>query len=221
MNHFTYRGDELYCENVAVQKIAAEIGTPFYLYSHATLRQHFLAFQNAFEAVPHLICFSAKSNSNQAVLKLFAGLGGGLEASGEGRWTIDAAIETDAGRNLVRLTDRPGQDPIRITSVVDPGLDDVALGGSVGGLHPENHRIGGLRGVPVVEQCRLGHRVGDLPVHERPVTELGVQLPVLDDAGFATRLAAAARTSAVAQFDWQSIAERYATVLAGPPGRGG
>jgi len=69
----------MYCEDVPVAKIAQKVGTPFYLYSHATLSRHFLAFQQAFEGVPHLVCFSAKSNSNQAVLRLFADLGGGLD----------------------------------------------------------------------------------------------------------------------------------------------
>jgi diaminopimelate decarboxylase len=69
----------MYCEDVSVSEIAQEVGTPFYLYSHATLRHHFLAFQKAFEDVPHLVCFSAKSNSNLAVLRLFRNLGGGLD----------------------------------------------------------------------------------------------------------------------------------------------
>jgi diaminopimelate decarboxylase len=79
MNHFTYREDELYCENVAVQKIAAEIGTPFYLYSHATLTRHFKAFSEAFAGMKKLICFSAKANTNLAILKLFATAGCGLD----------------------------------------------------------------------------------------------------------------------------------------------
>jgi len=79
MHHFQYKGDAMYCEDVAVQDIAEAVGTPFYLYSHATLTQHFRAFQNAFKGSDHLICFSAKSNSNQAVLRLFANLGGGLD----------------------------------------------------------------------------------------------------------------------------------------------
>lgn len=79
MNHFNYRNDYMYCEDVSVSEIAQEVGTPFYLYSHATLRHHFLAFQKAFEDVPHLVCFSAKSNSNLAVLRLFRNLGGGLD----------------------------------------------------------------------------------------------------------------------------------------------
>ncbi len=79
MNHFTYRENELYCEDVPVQKIAAEIGTPFYLYSHATLTRHFNAFSEAFENMRKLICFSAKANTNLAILKLFASAGCGLD----------------------------------------------------------------------------------------------------------------------------------------------
>lgn len=79
MHHFHYHDDQMYCEDVPISGIAREVGTPFYLYSHATLQRHFLAFQRAFEGVSHLICFSAKSNSNLAVLKLFATLGGGLD----------------------------------------------------------------------------------------------------------------------------------------------
>jgi len=79
MHHFHYHDDQMYCEDVPVSEIARQVGTPFYLYSHATLQRHFLAFQRAFEGVSHLICFSAKSNSNLAVLRLFADLGGGLD----------------------------------------------------------------------------------------------------------------------------------------------
>ena len=69
----------MFCEDVPVQHIADEIGTPFYLYSHATLKRHFQAFSKAFAGIDHLICYSAKANTNQAVLKLFAGLGCGLD----------------------------------------------------------------------------------------------------------------------------------------------
>ena len=79
MNHFTYRENELYCEDIPVQRIAAEIGTPFYLYSHATLKRHLIAFNEAFEGINRLVCFSAKANTNLAILKLFANLGCGLD----------------------------------------------------------------------------------------------------------------------------------------------
>ena len=79
MHHFQYRNNELHCEDVPVSRIAKEIGTPFYLYSYATLRQHFRAFDDAFSDVPHLTCFAMKSNSNVAILKLFALEGGGVD----------------------------------------------------------------------------------------------------------------------------------------------
>lgn len=79
MNHFLYRNNEMYCENVPIRAIAEEVGTPLYLYSHATLKRHFSAFNDAFDDMERLICFSAKANTNLAVLKLFANLGGGLD----------------------------------------------------------------------------------------------------------------------------------------------
>ena len=79
MNHFIYREDQLYCEDLPVHKIAAEVGTPFYLYSHATLTRHLTAFKEAFEGIDHLVCFSAKANTNLAILKLFADSGCGLD----------------------------------------------------------------------------------------------------------------------------------------------
>jgi diaminopimelate decarboxylase len=97
MHHFTYRENELYCENVPVQKIAAEIGTPFYLYSHATLTRHFNAFSEAFAGMKKLICFSAKANTNLAILKLFAAAGCGLDivSGGELFRGIQAGFATD------------------------------------------------------------------------------------------------------------------------------
>ena len=79
MHHFIYRDHELYCENIPVRTIAEKVGTPFFLYSHATLKRHFLIFDSAFEGLKRLICFSAKANSNLAILKLFVNLGGGLD----------------------------------------------------------------------------------------------------------------------------------------------
>jgi diaminopimelate decarboxylase len=97
MHHFTYRENELYCENVPVKKIAAEIGTPFYLYSHATLTRHFNAFSEAFAGMKNLICFSAKANTNLAILKLFAAAGCGLDivSGGELFRGIQAGFATD------------------------------------------------------------------------------------------------------------------------------
>ena len=79
MNHFQYKNGELFCEDVAVTDIAKEVGTPFYLYSRATLNRHFQAFDSGFEGIDHITCFAVKSCSNVAILSLFARLGGGAD----------------------------------------------------------------------------------------------------------------------------------------------
>lgn len=79
MHFFEYRNGELYCEDTPVSRIAEEVGTPFYCYSHATLKRHFNVFDQAFESIPHIICFAVKANSNLAVLRLFAREGGGAD----------------------------------------------------------------------------------------------------------------------------------------------
>jgi diaminopimelate decarboxylase len=79
MHQFWYKGKRLYCEDVPVAAIAREVGTPFYLYSQATLERHFTVFDRAFEAVPHLICYAVKANSTLAILALFRRLGGGFD----------------------------------------------------------------------------------------------------------------------------------------------
>jgi len=79
MNHFKYRDGLLHCEAVPVPAVAGAVGTPFYLYSTATLTQHFKAVDQAFAGIPHLTCFAVKSCSNLAILKLFGGLGGGAD----------------------------------------------------------------------------------------------------------------------------------------------
>ena len=79
MHHFDYTDNELFCEAVPVSAIAEKVGTPFYLYSHATLTRHFSIFEQAFEGVDRLVCFSAKANSSLAILRIFADLGGSLD----------------------------------------------------------------------------------------------------------------------------------------------
>jgi diaminopimelate decarboxylase len=79
MHHFAYRDGRLFAEEIPLDKIAQEVGTPFYCYSHATLERHFQAFEASLGRVPHLICFSVKSNSNLAVLNVFLNQGAGLD----------------------------------------------------------------------------------------------------------------------------------------------
>lgn len=79
MDHFNYRNDELFAEDVPVEQIARQFGTPCYVYSRATLERHWRAFDSAFGAHPHLICYAVKANSNIALLNLLARLGSGFD----------------------------------------------------------------------------------------------------------------------------------------------
>ncbi|MGE5820625.1 MAG: diaminopimelate decarboxylase [Deltaproteobacteria bacterium] len=79
MNYFEYRNGEMFAEGVPLKRIAREVGTPAYVYSLATLKRHFRVFDEAFAAVPHIICFSVKANSNIAVLRAFAREGSGFD----------------------------------------------------------------------------------------------------------------------------------------------
>jgi diaminopimelate decarboxylase len=79
MHFFQYRKNELFAEDVPVKEIVSEFGTPVYIYSHATLLRHFLAYEKAFNSNPHIICFALKANSNAAIIRLFAKHGGGAD----------------------------------------------------------------------------------------------------------------------------------------------
>jgi diaminopimelate decarboxylase len=81
---FSYRGDELHAEGIAVSQIATAVGTPFYLYSAAAFSAQYRRFNEAFSREKPLICYAVKANSNLAVLRLFAGLGAGADVVSEG-----------------------------------------------------------------------------------------------------------------------------------------
>ncbi|QOR40521.1 diaminopimelate decarboxylase [Billgrantia diversa] len=79
MDHFEYRDGVLYGEEVPLTQVAADLGTPCYVYSKATLTRHFRAYTEALGSHPHLICYAVKANSNLAVLGLLARLGAGFD----------------------------------------------------------------------------------------------------------------------------------------------
>lgn len=92
MDFFNYRQQQLCAEDVSVAEIAAEFGTPCYVYSRATLERHWRAFDEAFEDHAHLICYAVKANSNLAILNLLARLGSGFDivSVGEMRRVLEA-----------------------------------------------------------------------------------------------------------------------------------
>ena len=86
MDHFLYRDGVLHAEDVPVAEIAAAVGTPFYVYSTATLERHFKLFDAALDGLDHLVCFAMKSLSNQAVLKVLADAGAGMDVVSGGEY---------------------------------------------------------------------------------------------------------------------------------------
>jgi len=97
MDHFLYRDGILHAEDVAISDIAAQVGTPFYAYSAATLTRHIGLFNEALTGMDHLVCFAVKSNSNLAVLKLLGDLGAGMDvvSGGEYRRAMAAGVPGD------------------------------------------------------------------------------------------------------------------------------
>ena len=79
MSHFTYQDGELFAEQQSLAALAERFGTPAYVYSRAALEQHYRAFDEAFAAVPHQVCYAVKANSNIAVLNVLARLGAGFD----------------------------------------------------------------------------------------------------------------------------------------------
>ncbi|SFR32108.1 diaminopimelate decarboxylase [Litoreibacter janthinus] len=92
MDHFLYRDGVLHAEEVAISEIAAQVGAPFYVYSSATLSRHFRLFDEALDWADHLVCYAMKANSNQAVLKLLADLGAGMDVVSGGEYMRAKAV---------------------------------------------------------------------------------------------------------------------------------
>lgn len=90
MDHFLYRDGALYAEDVAVADIAAAVGTPFYVYSTATLLRHFTLFDEALEGTEHLVCYAMKAASNQAILRTLAQAGAGMDVVSGGEYARGA-----------------------------------------------------------------------------------------------------------------------------------
>ncbi len=86
MDHFLYRDGALFAEDVPISEIAAAVGTPFYVYSTATLQRHFKLFDDALEGTDHLICYAMKAASNQAILKTLAQAGAGMDVVSGGEY---------------------------------------------------------------------------------------------------------------------------------------
>jgi diaminopimelate decarboxylase len=127
MHHFQYRDGALHAEDVPLARIAAEVGTPTYVYSRATLERHYRVFDGAFAGEPHLLCYSMKANSNLAVLRAMVQLGAG--------------VDIVSGGELHRAL-RAGADPKKIVfSGVGKRADEIeyALASGILSFNVESH----------------------------------------------------------------------------------
>ncbi|NBD30633.1 MAG: diaminopimelate decarboxylase [Alphaproteobacteria bacterium] len=86
MDHFLYRDGALHAEDVPISEIAAAVGTPFYVYSSATLLRHFRLFDEALAGTDHLVCYAMKALSNLAVVKLLGEAGAGMDVVSGGEY---------------------------------------------------------------------------------------------------------------------------------------
>ena len=108
MSAFTRKNGSLHVEDVPVARIAAEVGTPCYVYSRAALRESYRAYARGFGATRHVVCYSVKACSNLAVLRVLANEGAGFDVV--------------SGGELARVL-RAGGDPAK---VVFSGLGKTA-----------------------------------------------------------------------------------------------
>jgi len=92
---------ELLCERVPLAQLAKRFGTPLYVYSAGMIRERVKAFQNAFSAQDHAICYSVKANSNLSILKLLAGLGCGFDVVSSGELQRVARVDRSATKTVV------------------------------------------------------------------------------------------------------------------------
>ena len=95
MDHFSYKSGILHAEDASIKEIAKKVGTPFYVYSTATLRRHFDLFESALSGIDHLICYAVKAASNQAILRTLANFGAGMDvvSGGEYKRAREAGVE--------------------------------------------------------------------------------------------------------------------------------
>lgn len=99
MHHFQYRGDKLFAEDVDLTALAGKVGTPFYVYSAATLRRHVQVMRDAFKGIDTLVAYAMKANSNQAVIKLIAKEGAGADVVSGGE--LERAIAAGVPANRI------------------------------------------------------------------------------------------------------------------------
>jgi diaminopimelate decarboxylase len=119
MHYFTYKNDKLYCEDMPVDKLAEEFGTPLYVYSRRTLIEHFDKIRDAFAAVSPVICYSVKANSNLSILKTLVDRGSGLDIVSGGELFRAVSAGCPAQRIVYASV---GKTETEITEAINKGI---------------------------------------------------------------------------------------------------
>ncbi len=119
MHHFTYRDGVLHAEDVSLDRLATEVGTPLYCYSTATLTRHYNVFAGAFAGLPALVCYAMKANSNQAVIATLAKLGAGADVVSGGE--LARALAAGIAPEKIVFSG-VGKTPQELDAAVDAGI---------------------------------------------------------------------------------------------------
>ena len=138
---FSYQQNNLHCENVPVDALAKEYGTPLYVYSKAALLHAFQGYQQGLEGIPHLIAFAVKANGNLSILKLLGekGAGADLTSGGEMHSALKAGIPTEklvfsgVGKSDTEIRDAVEAGVLMLNIESEPELDNIqAIAASLG-----------------------------------------------------------------------------------------
>jgi len=116
---FAYADGVLHAESVALEQIAAQHGTPTYVYSRAAIEAQWRAFDRAFADRDHLVCYAVKANSNLAVLNILARLGSGFDIVSVGELERLLTAGGDASRIVFSGVGKP---PDEISRALEVGI---------------------------------------------------------------------------------------------------
>jgi len=119
MHFFSYAGGRLHCEDVPLDDIAREVGTPVYVYSEAAMRRQVRIFAEAFQSIPHLICYAVKANSNLSVIRRLADWGAGFEIVSGGE--LFRVVRAGGSADKV-VFDGPGKTVAEIRYALDANI---------------------------------------------------------------------------------------------------
>ena len=180
---FRHSGGELHAEGVPISRIAAAVGTPFYLYSTAAFATQYRRFAEAFASERPLICYAVKANSNLAVLRLFAGLGAGADVVSEGELRQLSEVAAARGRVApVAIRVNPDVDA-HTHAKISTGMKGSKFGIDFGAVVGAYRLAGELPGIePVGLAVHIGSQLVELEPYRRAficVSELVRELRTL------------------------------------------